>query len=450
MKRANKSMLVLLSTALSTGLVLTACSTDKTASPSATAGTGASPAASAAVEKPKGKVTLDFWTHWGSTTRRPIIEKIISDFNGSQDRITVKHTFLPYGDGWTKELAAIAAGNPPDVIIHDISQVAQRASKKQVTNLAPYLAKDNIKDRFFPHLYNAMQYKNEVYALPFVTDTRVLFYNKAVFKEAGLDPEKPPKTWAELEEYAKKIDKINNGKIERLGYHPRLAGGQDVFLNNADGGRPWLDDKGIYINSPARIAALEWYNSWDARLGKKEVDAFKASFGSKTNDPLISGKLAMKIDAGTFWTQIRDFAAKKEDFGIAAVPEYKAGSGNWSVGGGFTIEIPFGAKHPDESWEFLKYMTDVDAQKYWAQYNFDNVSNIKASNDPDLIKDPVYKFTVDNLKSTVLAPVPVTAPDFANLLNPQIDEAILGKQSPKEALDKAQKAIEDLVKQNTK
>jgi multiple sugar transport system substrate-binding protein len=447
-KKVKKSLLVLTALTLSGSVLLAACSKSGTNNASSTPAGTSSGTAAPAVNK--DKVVLDFWTHWGSTTRRPIIEKIVSDFNGSQDHITVKHTYLPYGDGWTKELAAIAAGNPPDVIIQDIAQVAIRASKKQVMDLQPFMAKDNIKDRFFPNLYNAMLYKNDVYALPFVTDTRVLFYNKAIFKEAGLDPEKPPTTWAELEEYSKKIDKINNGKIERLGYHPRLAGGVDLFLSNADGGKPWLDDKGVYINSPNRVAALEWFNSWDARLGKKEVDAFKASFGSKTNDPLISGKLAMKIDAGTFWTQIRDFAAKKEDFGIAPMPEFKPGSGNWSNGGGFTIEIPYGAKHPQESWEFLKYMTDVDAQKYWAQYNFDNVSNIKASNDPDLVKDPVYKFTVDNLKSTTLSTVPVSAPDFASLLNPVLDEAIAGKLSPKDALDKAQKSVEDLVKQNTK
>ncbi|WP_274362969.1 ABC transporter substrate-binding protein [Paenibacillus thermotolerans] len=452
-----KSILLLLAMMLTMSLFLGACSSNgssggETASenePSTTepADTTAEQPANN-VEAPKEKVELEFWAHWGSVTRRPIIEKIVSDFNGSQDRIHVKYVFLPYGDIWTKELAQIAAGNPPDAIINEIAYVGQRAQKKQVMNLQKYVEQDNMEARFHPHLWEIMKYEGDVYALPFNTDTRMLFYNKKMFTEAGLDPEKPPKTWDELEVMAQKLDIIKNGKIERLGYHPRLAGGHEMFLNNADGGKPWLDSTGVHINTPNKVAAMKWFLSWDERYGREKVDEFRSTFGSKTNDPLIAGKLGMKVDNGTFWTQIRDFAANRDDFGIAPMPEYKEGSGHWSNGGGFTIEIPYGAKHPDESWEFLKYMTDVAAQKYWAQYNFDNVANIEASNDPDLLNDPIYKATVENLKTTVVAAVPVEAPDFASLVNPEIDAILLGQQSPEDGLAKAQAAVEDLIESN--
>src|SRR5699024_5225851 len=72
------------------------------------------------------KIVLDFWTYWGSEQRRPVIDKIIEDFNNSQDGIEVKHTYVPWGDIWTKNLAAIAAGDPPDVIINDINTVKLR------------------------------------------------------------------------------------------------------------------------------------------------------------------------------------------------------------------------------------------------------------------------------------------------------------------------------------
>lgn len=439
MKKAKKTLLTSLAVVLCAGSLLTACNTGtQKAQPE---------------QGKKEKIQLDFWTFWGSTTRRPIIEKIVSDFNASQDKIFVKHTYLPFGDIWTKEFAAIAAGNPPDVIIGEIGKVAQRADKKQVTNLSKYLQKDNIQDRFHKHLWEPMKYKNEVYALPFNTDTYFMFYNKAVFKDAGLDPEKPPKTWAEVEEMSKKIEKVNNGKIERLGFHPTATGNMAEYLMlNADAGKQLVDNtnNNVLINTPNKVAAIKWIADWNTRLGAKEVDAFKGTFGSKTNDPLLAGKIGMKIANGTFWTQIRDFAAKKEDFGVAPMPEFKAGSGNWTLGGGFDIEIPQGAKNPDASWEFIKYMTDYDAQKYWAQMNFENVANIKASNDQELLKDPIYKFTVDNLKQTILGVTPATAPDFINLVNPELEAAFAGKQTPEQAAQKAQKAVEDLIKQNTK
>jgi multiple sugar transport system substrate-binding protein len=95
-------------------------------------------------------------------------------------------------------------------------------------------------------------------------------------------------------------------------------------------------------------------------------------------------------------------------------------------------------------------MTDVDSQKYWAQMNYENVANIKASNDPELMADPIYKFSVQNLKDTVLGVTPLSAPDFGNLLNPEIEAVILGKQTAEQALEKAQKAVENLVNQNKK
>ncbi|CAM4481960.1 hypothetical protein PATA110616_21235 [Paenibacillus tarimensis] len=137
-------------------LVLSACGgrfgEGSDSSSTAEAGTRPNTAGSEAVEK----VELDFWTFWGSETLRPIIEKIIEDFNQSQDRIVVKHTYLPWGDILTKNLAAIAAGNPPDVIVNDIATVAQRAENKQAADLSSYIEQEPVEDRFFPELWRAV------------------------------------------------------------------------------------------------------------------------------------------------------------------------------------------------------------------------------------------------------------------------------------------------------
>ncbi|KIL38359.1 ABC transporter substrate-binding protein [Gordoniibacillus kamchatkensis] len=444
MIKAQKTLLVLTTMALSAGLLLSACSATGGNKP---AGGGNASQPDAGAVKPKEKVTLDFWAHWGSTTRRPIIEKLISDFNASQDRIFVKYTFVPFGDGWTKELAAVAAGNPPDVIIQDLVTVGQRAQKKQATNLAQFVKKDNIQDRFFPQLWDAVTYNNEPYGLPFNTDTRFLFYSKPAFKEVGLDPEKPPKTWDELQQYAQKLDKKSpDGKYQRIGYHAVNAGGWDLWLQNSDG-KPLIDKEGPHYNTPQKVEALNWVKSWDDRLGKKEMDAFKATFGSKQNDPFVAGKLAMTVQNGTYYAQIKDFM-KPEDIGMAPMPEFRPGTGNWSVGGGFDLEIPYGAKHPQESYEFMKYLTDTAAQKYWAQYLFDNVASKAAANDAEVLKDPAMKFAADNMKWTLVSPVPPSAPDYKNLANPLVEAVLAGKDDAKSALDKAQAAVENLMKTN--
>lgn len=401
------------------------------------------------------KTVIDFWTFWGSETRRPIIEKIIDDFNASQDEIFVKHTYLPFGDIWTKALAATAAGDPPDVIINDINKVAHRAKENQNTNLSKYIKEDPaVKDRFYPDLYKATLYKGDAYALPFTTDTRFLFWNKDLFREAGLDPDTPPKTWAEIEEFAKKLDKKKGERYETIGFLPRQGIGPDIWMANADGQRYWDYEKNKpVINQPTDVQALKWIKNYEDRYGRETINNFIAKFGEQTADPFVSGQIAMIIQAATDYTKIRDYG-KGMNFGVAPIPEMEPGTGHTSWGGGFVAEIPKGAKHPDASWEFIKYLTGAKASEYWAVKNFDNVANIEASenaiNNDEFSEDDkrVYKMAVENMEHTILTPVPLTAPDYISLITPELDAALLGQKSARDALDDAQKAVEQLVKSN--
>src|SRR5699024_5431402 len=63
------------------------------------------------------KVSLEFWSFWGDGARREVVEEIIDDFNKEHDNIEVKYVYQPWGDIWTKSLAAVAAGNPPDIVV---------------------------------------------------------------------------------------------------------------------------------------------------------------------------------------------------------------------------------------------------------------------------------------------------------------------------------------------
>lgn len=404
----------------------------------------------AEAEKTKdGKVVVNFWSFWGSETRRPIIEKIIDDYNNSQDKVFVKHTFLPWGDIWTKNLASVAAGNPADVIINDINTVGQRAENKQVEDLSKYVD-DSYKEQFYPHLWETVEYKGKPYAVPFNTDTRLLFYNKKAFKEAGLDPNKPPKTWAELEEYAKKLDVKKGERYERIGFYPLWGStGASSWMTNADNGKGFIDDGKLAINTPKKAEALEWILGWKERLGENTVQAFQAEFGSEQANPFIAEKVAMWVDVGTFYTQLRDYG-QDVDFGVAPIPAYEEGAGNWSEGGGFVAEIPKGAKHPKEAMDFIKYLTGVDAQKYWAIKNYDNVANKEAAEATvDELKGEektVYEATVKNLEQTKMFPVPAEYPDYHSRINPQIDNALLGKITPEKALKKAEADVEKMKK----
>lgn len=83
---------------------------------------------------------------------RETIEAIIEDFNNSQDEIKVTHVYQPWGDIWTKSLAAVTAGNPPNIVVQDINSVRQRADAQQATNIQEYIDQDeeDLESRFYP------------------------------------------------------------------------------------------------------------------------------------------------------------------------------------------------------------------------------------------------------------------------------------------------------------
>ncbi|MFD1466532.1 ABC transporter substrate-binding protein [Lapidilactobacillus mulanensis] len=400
------------------------------------------------------KVTLDFWTFWGSGDRREVIESIISDYNKSQDKVTVKHSYQPWGDIWTKSLSAITAGNPPDVIVQDIMSVSQRAEAQQSVDISRYLDAGT-KKQFYPQLWETTQYQEGTYGLPFNTDTQVIFYNKQIFKEAGLTEADLPTTWAELEAVGRQLDVKKNKTYSRVGFYPLWNLGAEVWALNADNGTSWFNDnEKIKINTKNKVAALQWILDQQKHYGKSTINRLEAEFGSGVSDPFLSGTVAMRAQNLNYYTSLKENASKDFEFGVIQLPEFKSGSGHWSWGGGFTVEVPKGAKHVKESAEFIQYLTSEKVQQKFGAASFDIMANEDANNnlidgtELDETGQMIYAMAAENMKKTIMTPVPLTAPDHTNLIQEEIDSALLGNKTAKEALRDAQSAVENLVKQN--
>jgi len=405
-------------------------------------------------ESADGKTTLDFWSFWGSGARQEVIEEIIDDFNASQDKIEVKYSYQPWGDIWTKSLSSITAGNPPDVIVQDINSVAQRAEAQQATNLSEYI-EEGFSDEFYPQLWDTVEYEGDAYAVPFNTDTQVIFYNKTLFKEAGISEEQLPQTWEELETVARKLDVKNGDDFERIGFYPLWNLGADVWALNADDGVSWFDkDENVKIDTDNKVEALEWILDWQEYYGQDTINRLEAEFGSGVADPFISGLVAMRAQNINYYSSLAENAPDDFEFGVIQIPEKESGSGHWSWGGGFVLEVPYGAKDPEASYEFIKYLSTPEVQEKFGEKSFDIMANRTANenlaNNDNLDENGqmIYQMADENFANTVITPVPLTAPDFSSLVNEQIDQIMLGSKTPAEGLADAQKAVEDLVEQN--
>ncbi|HET6487703.1 MAG TPA: extracellular solute-binding protein, partial [Spirochaetia bacterium] len=176
------------------------------------------------------KVTITWWgwitPDWVATYRA--YEKL-------NPNVTIKEALV--SEEWAstaeKFLAAVAAGIAPDASVQNSHEFPHFASQGVFLDLTPYMTKDAMKaaDWFTPQ-WNGAAFKGKRFGMPGVTDTRVLYYNKKLMRDAGLDPNKPPATGKDLETMAAKLNKKDSaGKLVQYGFIPTIQTGMPAAGN---------------------------------------------------------------------------------------------------------------------------------------------------------------------------------------------------------------------------
>lgn len=387
------------------------------------------------------KVTLRFSAHWLSEQRRPTITRIVDTWNQRNPNIQVEYSGVPFDQIVTKTIAGVAAGNAPDVVILDIRTSKQRAAKNQITDLSA-LGAGQIRSGFYPNLWATGTYNGKQYALPFVTDTKVLYYNKAAFKAAGLDPNRPPRSWNDLWNYAAKLDKKDGNRWTRIGFHPNFGEfGFDGWVTNA-GGSLWDQDlENPRINNATAVKVLTWMKKWNDKYGPANVAAFKASFGGGAQDEFMSGKVPMVVRNGNYLSTLKQYAPNLS-FGFVAVPTEDGKQDGYSTwGGGFNVEIPRGTEHPREAFAFAKYLA-TEGVKFWAaeQNDLPGYQVARLAN-----KNPNFLKLGNNLKYTYVSVAPVFGGGVDTVVSNAVDAVMLRGRDPKGTLDEAQAAAAKMV-----
>ena len=278
-----------------------------------------------------------------------------------------------------KLMTSIVGGTPPDLINQDRFTIGDWASRDAFAPLDEFIAAEKgskdaiIAENFYPAAWKEAIYKGKVYGIPTGIDDRAMFYNRKLFREAGLDPNKPPQTWEELQVVAKKLTKTRkDGSFEQIGFIPNW-GNSWLYLYawQNDGEFMSQDGRTCTLDAPANVGALKYMTDfYDMLGGYDKVNIFQSGFQSNEQDPFFTGKIAMVVNGSWNLNNIARYAPDL-DFGVAPPPVPAArlkGEGRfkgqdkfitWT--GGSSLAIPMGAKHPEEAWRFLKWMVSEDA-----------------------------------------------------------------------------------------
>lgn len=284
-------------------------------------------------------------------------------------------------------LCAIAGGDPPDVVWFDRFAVGEWAARGAFQSLQPFLERDWAErandpltlrpEQFYPSCWEEACYEGQLYAVPTDTDNRPLFYNLDLFdkyaealKAVGcVDPANPakvgpPRTWAQLKAAAEILtERDDSGRLQRVGFIPNYGNSWLYLYAWLNGGELMsADGRTCTLNSPEVVGALTYMTElYDSMGGAEAVNAFQSSMQGGDIDPFLSGRVAMKVDCGSFVGVIAN-AKPGMRFG-AALPPAPEGRPQLTWTGGWAWVMPAGAKHPKEAWAFIKFLASKRASQ---------------------------------------------------------------------------------------
>lgn len=382
------------------------------------------------------KQELVFWTlQQADINIQEAQQNAVKDFEAANN-CKIDLTAFPYEELRDKMLAAVAAGHGPDLLLLDQIWVPQYAAAKFITPVDDLLNNSSIKaDDYFPGAWGAGGYQGKTYAIPFdVGVWALLYYNKQMFKDAGLDPEKPPETWDEFLELGKKLTK--DGKYGTAGYIGSDPCVEDAFIFS-NGGKI-VDDTGkkCLLNSEEAIEAMEFNKalldiSAPGMVGREQEAAFQL---------FTSGQVAMFF-YGEWGQDTIKTRAPDMDYGVALLPRPKDGQ---SIGtfGGFNIGINANSKNKDLAWKFIEFATGKDAQmKITMLTPANKAAALEYLKEKRRYPDTIYQ----QLSTAYYRPLVPNYPEISEVQKAAIQKILLGEMSTKDALDEATKKIDELL-----
>jgi len=423
-------------------------------------GSGAAPGASA-LDKASGVTTVSFW-HSMSGKNGEVLNSLVQQFNAKNaGKIEVKPVYQGnYDDTITKFKAAVQQKQTPTLIqVYDIG-TRFMIDSKQAVPVQSFVDKDSYDlTSIEPNIRNYYSIDNKLYSMPFNSSMPLLYLNADAFRQAGLDPAKPPRTLAEIADYAKKLTvKDASGQTVRYGFGAAIYG---WFLEqliaqsgteycNQGNGRQAKATK-VLFDSPQAVAVAQWW----AQLVK---DGYAVNTGRKTDDAQAafkSGRVAMHLESTGVLRSYTD-AAK---FPVAAAPFPKvtaADTGGPIIGGAsLWIDGPgHSAAEQRAAWEFVKFLSTPAAQAEWHTGTGYFPVNAKALDEPVdkawTAKYPQFQTAVDQLHST--QPSVASAgcilgvmPQARKASEDGLEKAILGQATPQQAMTEAAASIQPQI-----
>lgn len=383
-------------------------------------------------------ITLSGWQ--SSPTERELLEQVLKKFVASHPHLKVEYEVIAdqYMDVIKTRLIGDSA---PDVFFLDAVDAPLMITNGVLEPLDRYITEDVDLADFEPSLLQAFQYNGTLYGLPKDFSTLALFYNQKFFREADLTD--PPKTWAELRQFSKKltVDNDRDGRIERygLGISPELA--RQSFIIKAFGGQ-LIDQKGgAAFATPQSLEGLKLIiNQYRQDRSSAQPSDVGASSGSEM---FGQGKAAMVIEGSWAIPYLKETFSHLE-FSTAEVPSIGGKKGTMAYTVAYVMNKQ--TKHKKAAWQLISYLTGKEGMQAWAKEGIALPSRKSVLAELGYNQNSLYAPFISGANYATIWQVNEDLPLINIHFNNQFISALLGQKTLNSAMLDAQKAANQEIK----
>nr|MEC9419221.1 extracellular solute-binding protein [Pseudomonadota bacterium] len=364
------------------------------------------------------------------------IKSMTAKFEEANPGVTVALEFVPYEALHDKIIAAAGAGDDGyDVVLFDVIWPAEFATRGFLQDVTDRIPAD-YTDKVFDGAWTTVEYDGKRYGMPWILDTKYLFYNADMLAEAGISA--PPKTWAELAEQAKQIK--DKGIVE---YPLVWSWSQSeamicdfTTLTAANDGAFFDEGQPAFTAGGAKDAVSFMKATLDEGLSNPSSREY---FEEDVRRVFSNGEAAFALN----WTYMNALANDPKESKVAGkvkvapAPGVEGKSTASSVNGSMGLGIPANSPHADEAWAYISFLTQKDVQDNYAKLS---LPIWKASySEPKVIEGQEDLIAAAKESIAVMYPRPLVPSytEVSDILQKNIHQVLLGQASVDEALEVA-------------
>jgi multiple sugar transport system substrate-binding protein len=358
---------------------------------------------------------LEMWERSGGNAG--MVDALVAAWNEAYPDCKINLTYIPHTEMVSKIAQGIASGEVPDLMGMDLIYAPQFEDAGQLVDITDQIGGIPELETASPGHLTVGTYEGRLYGVPLYADVSALFYNKTLFEQAGLDPDKPPTSLAEIREFADKITALGD---DITGYYlPGNCAGCNIFTV---GPLMWASGVKIEAEGPGDEPlvgdgvkeVLQWARDMVAAGNVHEGD--RAENGETFHLQFGSGKIGMMGTGNFNITLARDQMVDHPfEFGISLLPGVEPGSAASFIGGDLVV-IPNGSTRVDDAVNFMKFLLsdEVQVEVYAKALNLTTRSDM--TDNPYFEAEPLVQ---DVAKALEVGTTPYTLTFFEQINSPQ-------------------------------